>query len=90
MITAELVNIGRNNVCKTITVKDIDSVYNEVRKHLMSSDVEMVAEDDDGLKWNVFAGFRTVGEVFMKCGCGNRATVCEKEVYKCETCKNLS
>lgn len=63
MITAKLINIGRNNVCKTVTVKDMDDVYVEVCRHLLSRGVEMVAMNDEETKWNVYAGFRHVGEV---------------------------
>ena len=37
----ELINVGRNNVCKTITVKDEKGIFKELKNHLMSKDIEL-------------------------------------------------
>lgn len=52
-----LIDIGRSKVNRTVEVRTERELVREVRKHLMSRDVEILP---DG---NVWAGMRTVGRV---------------------------
>lgn len=59
---AQLINVGRNNVNKTIICKDIKALCREIKKHILSPNWEMCeAETPD--TYVVFAGINPVGEV---------------------------
>ena len=63
MIKAELIDVGRNKVCKTITVKNIDEVEAELHKHLMSSEIDIVTSDEQDVYTVIVGGMRPVGKV---------------------------
>jgi hypothetical protein len=58
----KLIDIGRSKVCREVDVKSEQQLYKEVGKHLMSSGVDLMT-DDDGLTFTVCAGGRPVGKV---------------------------
>lgn len=61
---AELINVGRNKVNKTIEVKNIKGIFKELDQHLRSKDVELIEADEDSTTYNVeVGGFRFVGKV---------------------------
>lgn len=57
-----LINVGRNKVNRDVECKNQSQLQQEVKKHLMSKDVELVT-DDDGRNFTVMAGLRDVGKV---------------------------
>ena len=62
-MTAKLIEVGRGKVTKTVEVKNKAGLLQEVRRHLMSSEVELTETDDDGTCEVIVGGFRTVGKV---------------------------
>lgn len=61
----QLINLGRNNVNKTVTVKNENEMWREIKKHLLSKDIELT-ETDEPNKYTVWAGMRNVGELIIK------------------------
>ena len=62
----QLINLGRNNINKTINVKNEKAMWRELSKHLMSKVIEL-SETDEPNKYNVYVGmFRNVGQVIIK------------------------
>lgn len=68
----KLIKIGRENISREVIVLDLnikrvkDVALNEVKKHLFSSDVSLEQKEDNKDLFNVYAGFRNVGEVEIK------------------------
>ncbi len=63
----ELINLGRNKVNKKLTVKDGKGVLRELKKHIMSTEIELIDVDGKGTRYDVYVGgFRNVGQIFMK------------------------
>ncbi len=61
-----MINLGRNNINKTVIVKDEKAMWREIRKHLMSKSIEL-SETDEPNKYDVYVGtFRSVGQVIIK------------------------
>ena len=61
-----LINVGRNNVNKTISIKNEAQVLKEVKKCLGSKQVDLTPIDDKG-RYGVYVGvFRKVGEIIVK------------------------
>jgi len=66
---AKLINVGRGKVCKEIKeLKSLSEVLEEVRKHLMSSEVELVENKKESSVLHtvydvIVGGFRMVGKV---------------------------
>jgi len=62
----QLINLGRNNINKTVTVKDEKAMWRELSKHLNSKGIEL-SETDEPNKYDVYVGvFRNVGQVIIK------------------------
>lgn len=60
----QLINVGRMKVNKTVTVKNEREIWNEVSRHLLSREVEII-ETDTPNKYTVHAGCRPVGEIIV-------------------------
>lgn len=63
----KLINLGRNNVNQTITLKkpSFSAVLKEVKKHLVSKypDIE---ETKDPHTYDIVCGMRTVGQIWVE------------------------
>ncbi len=63
----KLINLGRNNVNQTITLKkpSFSTILKEVKKHIGSKypDIE---ETEDPQTYDVFAGMRCVGQIWVE------------------------
>ena len=55
-----MVNIGRNKVTREFEAVCAHDILREVKRYLMSRDVEIIESD---VGFNVFAGMRSVGRV---------------------------
>ena len=64
MMNLQLINLGRNSVNATVTIKkpSFSAVYKEVGKHLGSKHYDLEETEEEGL-YNVVAGIRTVGQI---------------------------
>lgn len=62
MITAQLINVGREKVNKVVHVEDEQALLREVKRYLASSIVELVEREPDKFEVQV-GGLRTVGQV---------------------------
>ena len=68
----KLINIGRGkeNQSYEQEAESLDDIANltyvKVKGFLLSSDVSLDPDENDEELWNVFAGFRKVGEVRIK------------------------
>jgi hypothetical protein len=65
MIKAQLIDLGRGKVNKTVQVKTVKQLHKEIGKHLMSKGWGMIDTDMtpiDGV-YEIEAGFRSVGKV---------------------------
>ncbi len=61
-----MINLGRNNINKTVTIKNEKAMWKEISKYLMSKDIEL-SETDEPNKCDVYVGgFRKVGQVIIK------------------------
>lgn len=63
----KLIDIGRNKVNKTITVKTEQQLVKAVKREgmLMSNDIDLFTEDDGKTFQVIVGGFRPVGRVEM-------------------------
>lgn len=68
----ELINIGREQICQ-VYEQEANSeqelarlVFEKVKGFLISSDVSLEPDRDDETVWNLYAGYRLVGEVKIK------------------------
>jgi hypothetical protein len=63
----KLINLGRDNINKEIEIKNpsFSKVYKEVKKHLLSKHPD-IEETADPHTFNVVAGFRTVGQIWVE------------------------
>ena len=62
----QLINLGRNNINKTVVVKNEKAMWRELSKHLMSKGIELSPTDEPN-KYDVYVGmFRKVGQVIIK------------------------
>lgn len=59
---AQLIDIGRNKVNKTIEVKDEAALHKEIGKHILSKGWGM-EETVDPTTWHITSGFRVCGIV---------------------------
>jgi len=57
----KLINIGRDKVNREVEI-DPNQLLQEVGKHLLSRNIELIT-DDDGESFRVYAGVRRVGTV---------------------------
>lgn len=57
----KFIDLGRNNFSGEVVIKNEDSLWKEIKKHLRSSDIEYLYDEDKNLG-TVFAGMRAVGE----------------------------
>lgn len=59
---AQFINLGRNDVNCTVTVKNEDALHREIGKHILSKGwgMEPTAEPD---VWAITSGWNTVGKV---------------------------
>lgn len=62
MKTFDLINIGRNKVCRRVEVTDEYDLLREVRKHLASRGVDIAWNEETGIG-TVCAGFHALGIV---------------------------
>lgn len=62
-ITAELINVGRKQINKTITVKDVTALHKEIDKHLLSSGWGMAESETNADIYILTSGIREVGQV---------------------------
>lgn len=58
----KLINIGRDKINREVEVEYPAQIFGEVKKHLMSHNVELIT-DDDGELFRIYAGYRRVGTV---------------------------
>jgi hypothetical protein len=58
----QLINVGRNNVNKTLTVKNEKELWKELRQHILSRYIDL-QETETPNTYNIFAGMRTVGQI---------------------------
>jgi len=65
MWIAELQNIGRGKVTRTVEVQDTDGIIDEVSKHLMSKEVYLQYIDNNDFLVVVFPQERVVGKVHI-------------------------
>lgn len=68
MIRAQLISVGREHVSKVIEVPSMQAVLEECKDHLLSSQVDLVEQEDGqgngtGTFDVVVGGWRKVGEV---------------------------
>ena len=64
-MTIQLINLGRNNINKTVVVKNEKGMWRELSKHLMSRSIEL-SQTDEPNKYDVYVGmFRNVGQVII-------------------------
>lgn len=62
----QLINLGRNNINKTVVVKNEKAMWRELSKHLMSKGIELSPTNEPN-KYDVYVGmFRNVGQVIIK------------------------
>lgn len=64
MIKAQLINVGRSNINKTIEVKDVKSLHKEIGKYVISKNWGM-EEGENENEWEITSGWRTVGKVII-------------------------
>ena len=63
----QMINLGRNKVNKTVTVKDEKAMWRELGKHLASKSIELQRVENDPERYDVYVGvFRNVGQVIIK------------------------
>ena len=65
MWKAQLQNIGRHKVTRTVEVRDTDDIIDEVSKHLMSKEVYLQYIDNDTFIVIVGIAERVVGKVHI-------------------------
>ena len=58
----QFINLGRNNINKTVEVKNTKALHREIGKYILSPGWGMEETDEAGL-YAVYAGMRTVGQV---------------------------
>lgn len=63
----KLIGIGRNMVSEEIDMKkpSWNKIYKAVKKHLLSRGID-IAPSDQPNTFNVFAGFRGIGQVWVE------------------------
>jgi len=62
----QMINLGRNDINKTVTVKDEKAMWRELSKHLNSKSIELTEIENEPNKYNVYVGmFRNVGQVII-------------------------
>lgn len=62
----QLINFGRNNINKTVKVKDEKAMWRQLQKNLGSKDIEL-SQTDEPDKYDCYVGvFRKVGQVVFK------------------------
>lgn len=59
----QIQNLGRNKFSGVIEAEGPQDILREVKKHLMSNDVEIFSEDGNKTFSVIVGGFRTVGYV---------------------------
>ncbi len=62
MIKAQLIDLGKNKINRTVEVKNVDQLHSEIAKHILSINWEMEESETEGL-YTVYAGFRNIGQV---------------------------
>jgi hypothetical protein len=70
----ELVNVGRDNVRRTVDCDNDQQLVREVSKHLLSRDVAIVWDETETRGTVLVGGYRPVGEVWK-----NKAATREAE-----------
>jgi hypothetical protein len=58
----ELINVGRNNVNKTLTVKNEKQMWKELHQHILSRYIEL-EETETPNTYDICVGMRTVGQI---------------------------
>ena len=58
----QFINLGRNNFNATMQLKTPAAIRKEVKKHLMSRDIDYVYDERKD-EYTVFAGIRAVGTI---------------------------
>lgn len=63
----KLINLGRNQVNQTIKLNkpSYSAVLKEVKKHILSKHPD-IEETEDPHVYDVFAGFRPVGQIWVE------------------------
>lgn len=59
---AQLIDIGRNKVNKTVEVKSVKALHKEIDKHILSRAWGLEETEDENV-YSVTAGWNTVGTV---------------------------
>jgi len=62
----QLINLGRNKVNKTITVKNEKAMFREISSHLMSNSIELSKTETENEYDVLVGGFRNVGKIILK------------------------
>ncbi len=62
MITAQLIDLGRNKINKTVEVKNTKALHKEIGSHILAREWGM-EETEDADVWEITSGWSTVGTV---------------------------
>jgi hypothetical protein len=64
----KLINLGRHNVNKEVDINNpsFSAILKEVKKYLGSKGVDIEEDVDDEHTFNVFAGHRLVGQIWVE------------------------
>lgn len=67
MIKAQLIDVGRNKVNKTVEVKDTKALHREIDKHILSKGwgMDFTGEEEGKDVYAITAGWNTVGKVVI-------------------------
>lgn len=62
----QLINVGRNKVCKTVNVKNENGIFKALKPYLLSKEIELVQSGCSEDRYVVVVGgMRVVGEVMI-------------------------
>ena len=62
----QLINVGRNKICKTVNVKNENGIIRELKPYLMSKEIELVQSGCTEDRYSVVVGgMCVVGEVMI-------------------------
>ena len=59
---AEFINLGRNDINKTVEVKNTKALHREIQKHVISRNWDMMESETENI-YDVFSGLRSIGQV---------------------------
>ncbi len=63
----QLIGVGRNKVNKTVTIKQASDVLKEIKKYIMSQEIDLTPVEDKINTYDIYVGtFRKVGQIVIK------------------------